>query len=303
MSSWTNSLRSALCGAYKYSGAMALHEWLARLAGQRFMTVLLFHRITDVIPEDGLTVHPERFLKIIRLLKQRFRVVPLAEVFRIVRERLPMPPRTVALTFDDCYMDNLAAARVLADHGLPATFFITTGYVGTGRRFTWDEHLPPMPNLTWDQVRQMADLGHEIGSHTVNHVNLGEVGPEEARYELARSREILEERVGRPVRYLAYPFGGPSNLRPEYVPLIGAAGYEGALSAYGGFIRPGADPRVLPREAVPYFKSLSYLEMHLSGCLHWLYWLRGRDRTLLTAPSPYTGLTMAPARPASGSHH
>ena len=42
-----------------------------------------------------------------------------------------LPRRAVAVTFDDCYRDYLAAARVLAEHGLPACFFIPTGYVGT----------------------------------------------------------------------------------------------------------------------------------------------------------------------------
>ncbi len=296
-------MRSALCAAYKHSGAMALHEGVARLLGQQFLSILLFHRVTDAIPEDGLTIHPERFARIASLLRRRFRVVPLAEIFRLVRERLPMPQRTVAITFDDCYLDNLAAARVLSDHGLPATFFLPTAYVGTARRFAWDEHLPPMPNLTWDQVREIAALGHDVGSHTVNHVNMGEVPADVAAYELTRSREILQERVGRPVRHFAYPFGGPNNLRPEYLPLIIEAGYEGAVSAFGGFVRPGTDFHVLPREAVPYFKSLDYLEMHLSGCLHWLYWFRGRDQALRAAPSPYSGLTMAPPRPASGTHH
>jgi peptidoglycan/xylan/chitin deacetylase (PgdA/CDA1 family) len=295
--------RTAFCAVYKYSGAMALHEAVARLCGQRFATILLFHRVTDVIPEDGLTVHPERFRQIANLLQRRFHVVPLGEVFQMAKGLKELPGRSVAITFDDCYADNLQAARLLAQLGLPATFFIPTGYIGSARRFAWDEHLPPMPNLTWEQVREIAALGHDLGSHTVNHVNMGEVGPETALYELSRSREVLEERTGRPVRLFAYPFGGPNNLRPEYVPLITECGYEGGVSAYGGFVRPGGDFRVLPREAVPYFKNMDYLEMHLSGCLHWLYWLRGRDRALKLAPSPYTGLTMAPQRPASGTHH
>ena len=44
----------------------------------------------------------------------------------------------MAITFDDCYRDNLFAARVLAEHGLPATFFIPTKYVGTDQVFPWD---------------------------------------------------------------------------------------------------------------------------------------------------------------------
>jgi peptidoglycan/xylan/chitin deacetylase (PgdA/CDA1 family) len=269
--------RAGLCGVYKYTGAMRLHEAVARWAGQRFMTILLFHRVTDAIPEDGLTVSTARFRRICGMLASRFKVVPLGEVFRVLRAGEPMPRRTVAVTFDDCYRDNLAAARVLAEHGLPATFFVPTAYIGTDRVFDWDRGLPPMPHLRWDDLREMARLGFEIGSHTVTHANLGVVSPEQARHELVVSRGVLEAELGRPVRWFAYPFGGHHHLRAEYVPIIAEAGYDGAVSAHGGFVRPGIDDRVLPREAVPNFQSTLHLEAFLAGCLHWLYAVKGRN--------------------------
>jgi peptidoglycan/xylan/chitin deacetylase (PgdA/CDA1 family) len=266
--------KAALCGVYKYSGALRAQETVARWAGRQFMAVLLFHRVTDAIPEDGLTVGTERFRRICRLLQRKFRVVPLAEVFRIRRRGEPMPPRTVAITFDDCYRDNLFAARVLAEYGLPATFFVPTAFVDTDRVFAWDRGLPRMANLTWDDLAEMQRLGFEVGSHTVNHANLGVVPREQACKEIFESKLVLEERLGKPVRWFAYPFGGLHHLRAELVPVIQAAGYEGALSAFGGLVYPGTDDRVLPREAVPYFRSVLNLELHLTGCLHWVYALK-----------------------------
>jgi peptidoglycan/xylan/chitin deacetylase (PgdA/CDA1 family) len=286
MPCWKTLTRTALCGAYKWTGAMRLHEAVARRRGRQFMTVLLFHRVTDAIPEDALTVSTARFARICRLLARGFRVVGLQEVARIVRTGQPMPPRTVAVTFDDSYRDNLSAARVLAERGLPATFFVPTAYVGSDRVYEWDRGLPRLEHLSWADVSQIARLGHEIGSHTVTHANLGVVGPEQARAEIFASRQIIAEHVGRPARWFAYPFGGRNNLRPEYVPLIEEAGYEGAFSAFGGFIEPGADARVLPRQAVPGFRSVPHLEMFLSGCLHWLYALKGR-RNPPPAPDPF----------------
>src|SRR5262245_51374509 len=194
MSRWKTRLRSLLCGAYRYSGAMPLHEAMARAAGRQFMTVLLFHRVTDAIPEDGLTVSPARFRQICRLLAGSFNVVPVGEVFRLARAGGPLPPRTVAVTFDDCYRGNLAAARVLGEHGLPACFFLPTGYIGTDHVFDWDRGLKNMPNLTWEDVHELVRMGHEIGSHTVTHANLGTVPIEEARHEIADSKAELEER-------------------------------------------------------------------------------------------------------------
>lgn len=188
--------KSALCAAYLYSGAARVQEWAARAVGRRFMAILLFHRVTDAIPEDGLTVGTARFRAICAMLRRHFRVVPLAEVFDAHRSGRVTPPRTVAVTFDDCYRDNLFAARVLAEYGLPAAFFLPTAFVGTDRSFPWDRRLPPMPNLTWEDVREMVRLGHEIGSHTANHPNLGTVSASEARAELFDSKAVLEQQLG-----------------------------------------------------------------------------------------------------------
>jgi peptidoglycan/xylan/chitin deacetylase (PgdA/CDA1 family) len=273
---WKTLTRAALCGAYKHTGLLRLHEVVARCAGQQFMTILLFHRVTDAIPEDALTVSTARFRRICQMLRNRFHVVPLGEVQRILRSGQPMPRRTVAVTFDDSYHDNIVAARTLAEHGMPATFFIPTAFISTDRVFDWDRRLPRLPNLSWQDVRELVRLGHEIGSHTVTHANLGVVGPEQARTEIFASRTILQEQIGLPVHWFAYPFGGPQNLRPEYVPLIHEAGYLAAFSAFGGFVQSGSDAAALPREEVSAFRSLAHLEMFLSGCLHWLYALKGR---------------------------
>ncbi|HVS34049.1 MAG TPA: polysaccharide deacetylase family protein, partial [Gemmataceae bacterium] len=203
LKTWT---KSALCAVYLFSGAAWLQEQLARQAGQRFMAVLLFHRVTDAVPEDGLTISTSRFRALCRLLRRRFDVVPLAEVFDTLRSGRDMPSRSVAVTFDDCYRDNLFAARVLTEYNLPGAFFVPTSFVGTERAFPWDRGLPPMPNLSWDDVREMAAMGHEIGSHTATHPNLGVASYEEARQEIFDSKAILEKRLGRRVRFFAYPF-------------------------------------------------------------------------------------------------
>src|SRR6266850_3831969 len=118
--------KAALCGLYKYSGAMFAQEAMARVTGQPFMAVLLFHRVTDAIPEDGLTVSTSFFRKTCRMLRRGFQVVPLSRIFELLKSKQPPPPRTVAITFDDCYRDNLFAARTLAEFGLPACYFVPT---------------------------------------------------------------------------------------------------------------------------------------------------------------------------------
>jgi peptidoglycan/xylan/chitin deacetylase (PgdA/CDA1 family) len=102
------------------------------------------------------------------------------------------------------------------------------------------------------------------------------VAPDRARDEIIGSKLALQERLGRKVRWFAYPYGGRANFRREYLPLLDEAGYEGCVSACPGFIRPGSDDRILPREAVPYFRSVLHLELYLTGSLAWVYCLKRR---------------------------
>jgi peptidoglycan/xylan/chitin deacetylase (PgdA/CDA1 family) len=240
------------------------------------MAVLLFHRVTDVIPEDGLTVSTRRFRNICQMLSCGFNVVGLSEISRIIKTHAPVPRRTVAITFDDCYRDNLFAARVLASYKLPACFFLPTAFVGSDHVFEWDKELPRMPNLTWDDAREMAMMGFDFGSHTVTHANLGTVSVEQARHELVESKNTLERQLGKSVRWLAYPYGQKTNFALDRLPLLEDAGYEGCLSGFGGFVFPHLNEPILPRIPVPEFRSVLNLELHLTGCLQWVYAVKRR---------------------------
>lgn len=272
--SFKTACKAAAFGAYKHLGLMRLQEGLRRLVATPSMTIFLFHRVTDAIPADGLTVGTTWFRDFCRLMKAHYRVEPLAEVIRIANAGETPPRRTVTITFDDSYADNFEAARVLHEHGLPATFFIPTQYIDSSHRFPWDNHLPELPNLTWTQVKQMAAWGHEIGSHSVSHPDFGQLDDAAAMKELLDSRLAIEERLGQPVKWFAFPFGGATNFRPEQTQLVKAAGYQGCFSALRGFIEPNRQGEILPREAVPYFRNLTHLELHINRCLDWLYKLK-----------------------------
>jgi peptidoglycan/xylan/chitin deacetylase (PgdA/CDA1 family) len=283
--------KASLCALYKFSGAMYTQERLVSLTGRSFMAILLYHRVCDDIPEDGLTVSTQWFDRTCRMLQRKFRVVPLAEIFGYLRTGEVPPRRTVAITFDDCYADNLPAARTLARYGLPACFFLPTAYVGTNHVFPWDRSLKRMSNLSWDDVREMVALGHDIGSHTVTHANMATIPIDQASTELVESKRTLEDRLGRPVRWFAYPFGGRQHFDPDRLALVREAGYEGCFSGFGGFVYPERRDAIVPREPVTYFRSLVNLELHLSGCLDWLYALKRRAGIVppLPAPPPLEG--------------
>ena len=99
--------------------------------------------------------------------------------------------------------------------------------------------------LDWDEVREMASSGPvRVGSHTRRHTRLREdVPPAQVEDEVAGSRRILEEKVGRPVPLFCYPNGDHSPA--AYVAVKGA--YEGAVSTQRGWHSPGEDAYLVRR--------------------------------------------------------
>ncbi|GAA3154911.1 hypothetical protein GCM10010466_52330 [Planomonospora alba] len=107
----------------------------------------------------------------------------------------PVKPRTiVALTFDDGDATHVAAARMLQRHGMRGTFYVNSRTIGDDGK------------LTERQLTALARAGHEIGGHTLNHVRLDELLPDEQRTQICEDRRALM-RMGHRVTTLAYPFG------------------------------------------------------------------------------------------------
>jgi peptidoglycan/xylan/chitin deacetylase (PgdA/CDA1 family) len=110
--------------------------------------------------------------------------------------------------------------------------------------------------MTWDQVRRLAGSGMAIGSHSHDHLSLARLPEAAQRHELAESRRILEQELGREVRALAYPFGWPGTHDALTERLAREAGYRLAFSSAEGVNRPGAsDAFALRRLGVGYRDS------------------------------------------------
>lgn len=102
--------------------------------------------------------------------------------------------------------------------------------------------------LTDAQLRQLADAGHEIGGHTVNHTVLTTLTPDGAREQVARGRDHLQALLGRPVRSFAYPNGRPvRDYDAGHAAMLRELGFEAAVSTSAGVAVAGADPFQLPR--------------------------------------------------------
>jgi peptidoglycan/xylan/chitin deacetylase (PgdA/CDA1 family) len=103
------------------------------------LTILIFHRVLR--EPDPLLGEPdaERFEAILRNVRRWFEVIPLDRAATCLRER-SLPPRALAITFDDGYADNHdVALPILRRLGLHATFFVATGYLDGG--LMWNDRV------------------------------------------------------------------------------------------------------------------------------------------------------------------
>jgi len=214
------------------------------------MTIVAFHRVNDDLPDDdGLTCSADKFEAFCKFFRKYFRVIPLSEQVAGCRSGVDLGG-TLSITFDDGYLDNLeVAAPILERNGLPATFFVTTGFIGSQIIAPWDRNLPRQPGwLSWDQVRCLLDTGlFEIGNHTDTHLDLGRADPEAIRAELGISQRKLAEALGASASLFAYPFGGQDNITPRARELVREAGFSCCASSFGGENGVTPDPFALKR--------------------------------------------------------
>jgi peptidoglycan/xylan/chitin deacetylase (PgdA/CDA1 family) len=222
--------------------AWSLHHGASADAGLR---ILFYHRVTD--EPDDLAVTPARFRAQMDLLADEgYSAHGLVEAFdRFSRGELP--PKSVAITFDDGYRDvQEHALPVLAEHGFSATVFVVTGALEGTSSFAWYRTPPPL--IGWDDVVALDRMGTlTFEAHTVTHPHLPELADQEARSEIAGCKTTLEERLGRQVHAFCYPAGIFARRERD---LAAEAGYRLAVSCDPGHNHAHTDPFALHRQQI-----------------------------------------------------
>ena len=169
--------------------------------------VLAYHAIGSC-PDDpaDLYVDEAAFERQMAWLVKWRKVVPLKDV---VAGRAPRG--SVAVTFDDAYRSVLTtAAPILRRHGVPATVFAPTGWLGRSAewlgRSTCDFSI-----MTEAELRDTEAAGVAVESHGHGHIDMASADEDTARTDLARSLEELEATIGRRPTLAAWPFGPSSD--------------------------------------------------------------------------------------------
>ncbi len=242
-----------MIGDYLRTGLLALRlnatqglreRRLRELSLQRAapIVVLFYHRVADD-RMNAWSITSRDFGRHLDYICDHFEWIDLPEAQRRIREG-DSPRPAVHLTFDDGYSDNCRfALPEVIRRKIPCTYFVTLHNILTGEQFAHDRKLGLniRPN-SLEEINQLAAAGIEIGAHTRHHLDLGAVdSPDVMQREITASAIELGERIGRPIRYFAFPYGMPRNMPTRAIETVVESGMQGFCSAFGGYNLPGRD--------------------------------------------------------------
>ena len=183
------------------------------------IVILNYHKVDELF--NSLSVAPDDFDEQMAYLKDHgFQTISLEQMRKaLAGEAVDLPEKPLLITFDDGYRDNYTNAYpILAKYGYTGVIFVITSFL--------DRNIPQY--ITWDMAKELQESGViDIQSHTVNHNSMTELNDEKLRQELIDSKKRIEEVLGKPADYVAYPTG-TYNL--HIAGIIQDCGYKGAFT-------------------------------------------------------------------------
>jgi peptidoglycan/xylan/chitin deacetylase (PgdA/CDA1 family) len=200
------------------------------LKGYQAVPVLSYHNFSPDRSTNRMTVTKAAFEEQMKLLKDKgYRVITLDQFLGFLNFKTQIPPKSVVITIDDGWRSALEIAMpILKKYGYPATLFVYTGLiVGSSK------------TLSWDLVREMEENGIDIQGHTITHRTLTSVNKRESfkeyfdaiERELSESAKIIKAKIGKDIKYLAYPDGETNHL---VIDVVKKDGYKAAFTVKRG---------------------------------------------------------------------
>jgi peptidoglycan/xylan/chitin deacetylase (PgdA/CDA1 family) len=178
--------------------------WFARQR-QTLLRVLMYHKV-DSTRKDMLTVTVEQFERQLKYLQDHnYQYITIKDLL----SSTDLVSKSVLLTFDDGYVDNLELAYpILKKYGAKATIFIPTAYVG--KASSWDENAAPILSLS--QLQDLDSAVFELALHSHKHPNYQHLSAEDIEIDIKQNIAFFRDNNLPFTPALAYPYGGrPKN--------------------------------------------------------------------------------------------
>ncbi|MBE0502865.1 MAG: polysaccharide deacetylase family protein [Desulfuromonadales bacterium] len=203
--------------------------------------VFIYHRFGDArYPSTNISL--AAFAAQMRYLHDHgYQVMRAGEAIALWRAKKSLPPKAVVLTVDDAYTSfKTGAMPILRQYNFPVTLFVNTDSVGR------------KDSLDWNELRELAKEGVEIGNHTATHDSLTAQRTNEsiASYrqrlhrDIDRAQQAIIRELGLTPQLFAYPYGEYSSLTRE---VVEEYGFVAAFAQHSGVIGKDDPPFALAR--------------------------------------------------------
>lgn len=219
----------------------------------------------------------ERFGRMLKELHKYCDFVNFEDAVRMIVTRQTVQRPAVAFSFDDGWRDCYTQiAPQLERYGVNAMFFINPNFATAAdekdeeyiENFTVNVTKSPGKRpMTWAQIKELRQRGFLIGAHTLDHYCINDDNIAELEHQIGDCRKAIEDRLGEPCEYFAFPYGKLEHANPKSIE-IACRHYHYVFSqsdhrhyfSYGG--------KVINRRHFESFWPVSHVMYFLSAMRH-----------------------------------
>lgn len=232
-------IRNASLHILSYLAEIDKDKWLSK---PRIQFLYIHH----IFEDEEVLLH-----SLLQSLSKHHTFISYSEaVSRILSGDIDKP--YISLSSDDGFKNNLNGAKIMNEYGAKCCFFINPGIIEEKnyekiKHFCQERiHFPPVEYLTWKEVEDLQKMGHEIGSHTMNHINIAATDLALVKADLQETFEILKHRCG-DVAHFAYPYGRYFHFNQAAFDAVFEAGYTSCACAERGCHIASSEPIDAPK--------------------------------------------------------
>lgn len=204
------------------------------------VSVLCYHSFSD--NSDRYSINLEAFARQIKIISRDANFVSLDDIVESMKGKKLKTP-AVALTIDDGYTDVMQILPLTKRYRIPITLFI----LSEPHNANWGEIKNERPLLNSQELKYLISQGWTIGCHSATHADFSSLNQERLKKEIIEAKKTLEEKLGMPVKYFAYPKGV---FNEEIIRLVKEAGYEAAFAVAPNCVNSSSNKLQLPRVVV-----------------------------------------------------
>ncbi len=249
--------------------------------------VLMYHQVC----EDG-TFEPSKFVVSASTFRRQLQFLAdhgfsTPRIVDILGRKNGPENKPVILTFDDGYLNNYQVAfPLLQQFGFSALISLVAD--PALRTNVWDQGkgIPSAALMEPRHIREMAEYGIEFGSHSYRHRSLPTLTGEELTTELTRSKEVIEDILGKRVEALVYPYG---DVDERVKNAVRQTGYDCAFATHSGPLDFYSDLYEIRRMLITDNADPVYMQWMLSGGKKAFMWGVGMTKKLFGKRNKFQG--------------